>query len=504
MNMEQASRVIREISHLGLRPEAERLAYQLADEIDLPVAFIVDSEADKNFSGRHSPTMPNAFWGNIKPQSDPREYERLVLAHLYHGIQERKRYLHILPNDNYVAALDDDHKKSYFDFITHLNSFVLSLDTEFFLRNYCINTSWDVHHAMLDDRVQKLREYIQIRKRTPGFRWYREIEVCNLVDYGNYYRRGKAYRDKLLPVVRQVNPKYLTKIQKVAEIINTASQRYTSKTSGEIVAWTLRKLVKLFRLESMVILDHTLAFVDTFPITNEITAPVFSFIPDDYERQTVLAKGIRYANYFLTLVQEMYGFHMPTTLVYLINHDSCNAYANPGQDGEYIIAFTTTFFYRIHDFLFSNQLQTDGFKKAKVCGEEDGYLDKFFRYVVFFVTAHEYGHILNGDCDGERKYNPTREENADTKACELLSACFIDQYRPRESTARPPASIGGNIEAFVDWFASLPIQERLDYARNAYDFEAGLCKDKLILNEAIEFAKDFLRNQCSKADSASQ
>ena len=125
--MEQASRVIREISQLGLRPEAEQLAYQLADEIDLPVAFIVDSEVDKNFSGRHSPTMPNAFWGNIKPQSNPREFERLVLAHLYHGIQERKRYLHILPNDNYIATLDDDHKKSYFDFITHLNSFVLSL-----------------------------------------------------------------------------------------------------------------------------------------------------------------------------------------------------------------------------------------------------------------------------------------------------------------------------------------------------------------------------------------
>ena len=166
---------------------------------------------------------------------------------------------------------------------------------------------------MLDDRIAKLHEYIQIKQRTPAFRWYREIEVCNLVDYGNYYRRGKAYRDKLLPVVRQVNPNYLIQIKKVAEIIGTASQRYTAKKSGEIVAWILRKIVKLFHLEKMVNLEHTLAFVDTFPITDKITAPVFSFIPDDYERQNVLVKGVRHANYFLTLVQEMYGFHMPTT-----------------------------------------------------------------------------------------------------------------------------------------------------------------------------------------------
>ena len=499
MNMEQESRVIREISQLGLRPEAEQLAYQLADEIDLPVAFVVDSEVDKNFSGRHSPTMPNAFWGNIKPQSNPREYERLVLAHLYHGIQERKRYLHILPHDNYIATLDDDHKKSYFDFITHLNSFVLSLDTEFFLRNYCLNTSWDVHHAMLDDRVQKLREYIQIRDQSPGFQWYREIEVCNLIDYGNYYRRGKAFRDKLLPIVRQVNPKYLTPIQKVAEIINTASRRYTVNKSGEIVGGVLRKIVKLFHLETMVNLEHTLAFVDTFPIADEINAPVFSFIPDDYERQNVLVKGIRHANYFLTLVQEMYGFHMPTALIYLIDHDTCNAYANPGQDGAYIIAFTTTFFYRIHDLVFGNLLQTDGFQKAKTCGEAEDYLEKFFRYVVFFITAHEYGHILNGDCDKKRISNPTCEESADQKAVLMLSACFIDQYRPKESELRPPKSIGGNIEAFVEWFSNLPMEQKLDYARNAYDFRSVIDRDRIILNEAIQFAKGFLRNQCSGA-----
>lgn len=502
--MEQESRVIREISQLGLSPAAEQLAYQLADEIDLPVAFIVDSEVDNNFFGRHSPIMPNAYWGNIKPQSDQKEYERLVLTHLYHGVQERKRYLRILPNDAYVATLDSKHAKTYFKFITHLNSFVLSLDTEFFLRNFNITTSWNVHHAMLDDRIQKLREYIQIRKRMPEFRWYRETEVCNLVDYGNYYRRGKAYRDKLMPVLRQVNPKYQTSIQKVAEIINTASQRYTAKKSDEIAAWILKKIIKLFHLETIVILDHTLAFRDTFPITDEITAPVFSFIPDDYERQAILVKGIRYANYFLSLVMEVYEFHMPTALIYLIRHDSCNAYANPGHDGAYIIAFTTTFFYKLHDFLFSGQLKTDGFKKTQAAGEVEEYLEKFYRYVIFFVTAHEYGHILNGDCNREDGNNLAREAAADQKALELLSCCFLAQYRPKKSIIQPPSSLCGNIDAFIDWFASVSIKEKLDYALDSYNFKSEITKDRMILDEAIQYAKNFLREHCPKTDLTSQ
>lgn len=492
--MKQESRVIREISQLGLRPAAEKLAYRLANEIEMPVAFITNSELDKNYFGRHSPVMPNSFFGNIKPQTEQQEFERLVLAFLYHGIQERKRYLRILPKDDYAKTLTGDHKKTYFEMIAHLNSFVLSLETEFFLRGHGITTSDNVHHAMLDDRIQKLREYIQIRKRTPRFRWHREVEVGNLIDYGNYCRRGKAYRDKLLPVVKQVDPKYLIPIQKVADAITNASQRYSAEKAEEIVDWILREIVKLFRLDSVVTLDHTLAFVNTFPISDQTEVPVFSFIPVDYKRQDILVKGVRYANSFLALVKEMCGFHMPTALVYLIDHNSSNAYANPGEAGEYMIAFTTTFFYQLHDLVYNDLPQTEGFKKAEASGEAADYLDKFFHYIVFFITAHEYSHILNGDCSPNQTDPATREKAADEKAEQLLLTCFPAQYRPKEQAVKPPASVGGNIEAFLDWFANLPQEQQLNYAQDACAFRVKIEKDRLILKEAIRFAKGFLRD----------
>lgn len=112
------------------------------------------------------------------------------------------------------------------------------------------------------------------------------------------------------------------------------------------------------------------------------------------------------------------------------------------------------------------------------------------------ISAHEYSHILNGDCNPNQTDPATREKAADEKAEQLLLTCFPAQYRPKEQAVKPSASIGGNIEAFLDWFANLPQEQKLDYAQDTCVFRVKIEKDRLILKEAIRFAKEFLRENC--------
>lgn len=110
------------------------------------------------------------------------------------------------------------------------------------------------------------------------------------------------------------------------------------------------------------------------------------------------------------------------------------------------------------------------------------------------ITAHEYSHILNGDCSPNQTDPATREKAADEKAEQLLLTCFLGQYRLKEQAVKPPASVGGNIEAFLAWFVNLPQEQQLDYAQDACVFRVKIEKDRLILKEAIRFAKEYFRD----------
>mgnify|MGYP000523818706 CR=1 FL=1 len=61
---------------------------------------------------------------------------------------------------------------------------------------------------------------------------------------------------------------------------------------------------------------------------------------------------------------------------------------------------------------------------------EDAYRKRLFRFAVYFMTAHEYAHILNGDCEqgrSEQVFN--KETKADDKALELVFEIIPFQYR---------------------------------------------------------------------------
>lgn len=501
--MNQPSEVIRDILKLGLSPEIEKLAQHLASQIDLPVVFIVNSEREGNFARRHSPQNPNEFWINITPQADPKEFERLVIGLLYRGIQERRRYPGLSPLENYYSTLNIKQKSIYSDFLSRLTSVATSLDAELFLQQYGIFTSSQVHHAMLDDRIKKLKEYQQMKKRNPFFRWYREIEVLNLVDYGNYYRRGKAYRDKLMPLLRQVNKAYVPIVHQVSSLISEAEKRYRSDAPDEMVDWLLGKFIKLFRLENMVVFGPINTFKERIPFVDGGFAVAYSLIPEDWDNQETLITCTRYANYFLSLIHQASNFEAPVAHVYLINSTDCNAYSNYGAENEYILAFTTGLFNKIHSHVYDESFSPSSYDVAKLKYDRETYLNKFFCYVMFFITAHEYAHVLNGDCK-QSINNPTQaiseeerrliESHADQTARQLLNSCFLFQYRTPISSIKPPDYAMHNPSVFSSWLDTLPTDEFYQFTRPLVELQLQDQLDHFILNDSIQFAYSYIRN----------
>lgn len=123
-------------------------------------------------------------------------------------------------------------------------------------------------------------------------------------------------------------------------------------------------------------------------------------------------------------------------------------------------------------------------------------MEKLFRFVIFFITAHEYGHILNGDCGHQVSSSDraAKEAAADEAAERLLEWCFIMQYRPDESeTLHAPHRLSE--DEFMNWFYELSPQGKLDYWRNSVQFRRQLSGDYQILKKAIQFSKGNLRQR---------
>ena len=64
-------------------------------------------------------------------------------------------------------------------------------------------------------------------------------------------------------------------------------------------------------------------------------------------------------------------------------------------------------------------------------------IEKLFKYALFYITLHEYAHILNGDCDKSdinesEQERLEKEQKADEYAEAILNSILMLQYRAVE------------------------------------------------------------------------
>lgn len=442
MNNTDQSIIIKDVHKLNIRNTIADQAECLINQVEYPVIFWVNAETDKNYAAFH-PHNPNQFWITIRPDTIQIEIERIVLANLYKQVQFRKRYMVVMPDQKYLDILNKKNDKNALNRLRELqnklNAFTSSLECEMYLAQYGISTECTVREAGFLDRKQKLEEYLEKKRKYPTFRWYREVEVHNLLDYGFYARFEQRYEYHLTNLIKKINPTvvsehYLDDIQWVKLLIAEAYSRYSGDNGEGVINWMREELIRYFHLESMLCVEA----VDSRHARKEINGidvDIYTFVPEEYSQEELVLQSCRSINECLGLFREKVCLdtHYPFASVAISYSEGRNISSFVSTEKKYYILLYVDFLSELEQIVRQyrpNEMVTE---IQRVKG--DAYIrQKLMKYALFFITMHEYAHILHGDCDHLEIDEPVsdrikKEELADKFANENFSQIINYQYR---------------------------------------------------------------------------
>lgn len=496
------STLIRSVQYLKLSKEYEQLANTLIEQSDMPIVFWINADLPNNFRCRH-PLQKNQFWVTIRPNCDENEKLRLILGGIYGAVQEQRRYWRAGIQQEYEAELkahsSREHWEAYYDFLSRLGNIVTTLDVEWFLSTYGIHTARSIRKYYFRDRKNRLKEYIDLhnpRLTQPYITWYREIEVINLIECGNYYRLGEDYRRDLKKLLNKIDMSYLSEVEWVANLINTIQKEYNSTNGAELTERFLKVIIEHFGLGHMVKLCKYEAYRGSYPLGGEDEADVLSYILNTLPRQNDLINWIRIAREFVCVYREAVDYHSPDITINLIQTDLSNSYADGTHFTGYCISFTMGQIFELSDTVKNWRLSPDLSALVRLIGESE-VRRNLLRQVIFYVTAHEYAHVINGDCDrsfqmrteGLSFSSDEREEierNANRLAKQLIHQALPFLYR------FPPAPAGeyermkiaireGGLEALKK---TITKERNEEINREVLDFQFKIMRDHHLASEA--------------------
>lgn len=441
------SHVIRDIDFLNLRPQAREIAEALANMIDLPIVYLVGSEFDLNYAGRHS-RHRNQYWVTVKPQTDQNEYERIILSGLYRGVQERKRSIRACPCRKHLQKLQgstDQQKRTelYFQMIGRINAVVTTVDAELFLKPRGYEVGEQQKQAQLNDRMRRLDEYLSIQADTPAFCWYPEVEIGNLLDYSRIASWGNAYRNELVKRICRIKPLHVSRrYLRQLEALTAMYRQLCDEEVTEPIEWMLTRIIQILYLDDIVSTARHTAYVGDFRLEDGRTVPQCSLVPEGIADEELMLAGMRSVNEAIVLLQEYLEFcqnqTLPDVVTSLILDNTCNAYANGTKDNGYFISVTAGLFRYVH-----SAVGQASFDHASPLAEIDKTLLE--KLVLYFIAAHEYAHILGGDCDIDA--NAEQEAVANQKALQLMSEALFVRHRAYQDQP-PQVQLAALLNAF--------------------------------------------------------
>lgn len=442
MSYTDQSIIIKDVYKLNIRKEIAEQAENLINQVEYPVLFWVNAETDKNYAALH-PRNRNQFLITIKSGTVQSEVERIVLANLYKQVQLRKRYMVVMPNQSYLEIMnkkkDTKALKRLRELQNKLNAFTSSLECEMYLAKYGMSTDWNVRENGFLDRKKKLEDYLEKKRKKTAFRWYREVEVHNLLDYGFYARFEQRYEYHLTKLIKKIKPRvvsehYLNDIQRVKSLIAEAYSRYTGDNGEDVINWMREELIKYFHLESMLCVEAVDAG-HTGEMIHGRHVDIYTFVPEEYPQGELVLQSCRSVNECLGLFREK---------VFLDTHYPFASVAVSYDTGRNISSFVSTekkYYILLYvDFLSELEQMVRQYKPNEMVSEiqsvkGDTYVrQKLMKYALFFITLHEYAHILHGDCDELVEDEPYADRNrkehlADEFANENFSQIINYQYR---------------------------------------------------------------------------
>lgn len=478
--------VIRNVKSLNLEKTSEELAEKLIEKIDMPVVFEINSQKDKNYGSRHE-LYHNQFWVTVKPQREKSEYERIILSNLYRGIQERRRVLRPAISETYKNMLlkvtpkntREERIKLSRELIGRMGALATTVDADLFLSEYGFVTSDMTKRIQFDNRKFLLNDYLARQKGPAKLCWFPELKWHNIIDYSRIAWWNKEYHKELARLLGMTYPKakakwYVDTLDRMVEMLDVTYDRYKKETEFDVISWMMKETVDIVGLNEVVELTPQYAMKSDYIFKNGIKAPVYSFVPEGIENEKSFIKAFRHINEGILLLQEYYhyieGKKMPDVHVNLVLTDFGEACADGNFQKGYFISFTTGLIKNLEERTCAvdiNSLELGEF--VEILGEDE-VRNRLYRYMLYYITAHEYAHILNSDCDlTERSKSSTREQKerlADEQAYKMMKKILSMQYRCEQS----------NILA-----------EMKKFYMNAII-------DQKIFDEAVKWSKDSLRN----------
>lgn len=445
--------VIRDVKLLGLGNNAERLAEELIDMIDMPVVFEINSHKDKNYAGRH-PLHHNQFWVIVRKQNEKSEYERIILSNLYRGIQERKRLLRSTCADIYINKLMAIKEKAvrekrieiYCELVGKVNALATTVDAEIFMKTYGIETSSKVKQNQFEDRRNRLQDYLRKQKGILKLHWYPELELHNIIDYSRIAYWNDLYHKEIAHLLGKTYPKtkaiwYVKTLNKMVEMLKSVYEIHKKTPEMDVVSYIIEKTCEIVGLKNIIDIKYEYAMKDLYVLKNGEQASVYSFVPEGISNEKTLIKTIKHINEGILLLQDFYVYIeeriMPDVHVNLIDSRVCAAYADGNAQNGYFISFTTGMLEFIDKSIKTIDIDSLKLNQMIIALGEDEIKNRIYRYALYFVAAHEYAHILNNDCDNsdvEIHIREEREARADKYAYDMMRKVLFMQYRPENET----------------------------------------------------------------------
>ena len=297
--VEHKGTVIRCIDHLDISAGAKQLANELAEQIDMPIVFLVDHDLDKQYATR-SQAHHNQFWVLANHQEEQSEYERILLSNIYRGLQTRKRLLHPVPSVEYEDSLNriKEHvlqikrRGLYYELLRKITSLVTTIDAEVFLKPRGFEVSLKQKQWLYSNRISLLDEYLEIQRRQPFYCWSWEVEDMNILDYSRIALFHPDFFMGIVARLKQISPssaakRCIARLRLMMSMIETAKAKYVSDPHGDVANWMTQEIVRIMKLDNVLVLDSEYVLSGCFHFKDGSHADIYSFVPDDFENHTI-------------------------------------------------------------------------------------------------------------------------------------------------------------------------------------------------------------------------